>query len=112
MLSIDSYFLQAIDFARHLDAQTAVSYSPLRPHSRAALLAIIKRVMDGDVGDVGPVERGALWPSTQLDTAQSILVKQGGDVTLPWMWSVWDDERILDYYVVEQLVSAPLVTIQ
>ncbi|KAF7791961.1 hypothetical protein EIP86_002987 [Pleurotus ostreatoroseus] len=34
-----------------------------------------------------------------LDVAQSIVYKWG--VTVPWMWLMWQDERILDYVVVE-----------
>ena len=38
-----------------------------------------------------------------LDTAQSVLLRWGQ--TVPWTWTVWDDERILDYAIIEHTVS-------
>lgn len=38
-----------------------------------------------------------------INVPQSILLKWGSFV--PWTWEIWDDERILDFDVIEQLVS-------
>lgn len=87
-----------IDWNRHSQSTESkcreirgLQLPPFRPHTLACLLDLIKIVMyPGDT----------IIPN--LDLAQNILLRWGG--TVPWCWSVWDDQRVADAAFIVSLV--------
>ncbi|KAI0094728.1 hypothetical protein BDY19DRAFT_39080 [Irpex rosettiformis] len=72
----------------------------LRPHTQALMLEQISCVFvrkETDDCELNPIR-----PFLNLDAAQRLLIDWG--VTIPWCWTVWNDERFLDYDVILCLV--------
>ncbi|KAJ3517384.1 hypothetical protein NLJ89_g546 [Agrocybe chaxingu] len=78
--------------AAELGKETTPELLSLRPARTAALLGLVRFVMNQYDDVFLPLER--------LDAAQSILVRCGSFV--PWSWSIWADHRIAN---VETLIS-------
>lgn len=75
-----------------------------RPHAQAIILGQLKSILtdiDPDAEEIAPI---FCEPLTHLDAAQRVLIQWG--VTVPWCWIAWNDERIVDYDVVQLLVRS------
>ena len=98
-----------IDSSHRSKAHNHPSISSLRPHTRAAMINLMKVILrpthDDANGGTTLSTATTLIPLEELDLSQSILLRWSADITVPWAWSVWDDERILDYGIIELLVS-------
>ena len=75
--------------------------SLIRPHTGATLLRLIRFAIGDSVGSLK--NTSLIQVTSNLNVAQSIIHKWG--ITVPWMWLMWQDERILDYVVVEHAVG-------
>jgi len=71
--------------------------SPFRPRSLALLLHAIQLVVHPDEG------RQLSSPRESLDPAQTMLLRWGA--TIPWCWTIWSDQRIMNAECVTYLVS-------
>ncbi|KAI0361767.1 hypothetical protein OH77DRAFT_1501023 [Trametes cingulata] len=74
--------------------------SPCMPQSHGTLLELIENVLSTNGTSQA---RRSVSPVTELDVAQTILVKWGH--VLPWSWRVWDDTRLYNSDVAECLTA-------
>ncbi|KAJ3554696.1 hypothetical protein NM688_g2967 [Phlebia brevispora] len=69
---------------------------PLRPHTAATLLSFIGCVMGYEQTNT---QNSSIYMTQEPDIAQWIVLRWSE--VIPWMWTVWNDERIVDYNVIE-----------
>jgi len=70
-----------------------------RPHTLATLLSLIQSVMHSDHTTAA---LNLAFPIEQLDPAQTILIRWGE--TVPFCWTIWDDQRIAQVESITHLV--------
>lgn len=96
--SIHLYFLygQLADMARSTRAS-----SPIRPRTGAALLNLVRFATEDGARDLKTTI--FTQPNQDLNAAQTVIYKWS--IIVAWMWTIWDDERTLDYVIVERSVN-------
>ncbi|KAI0815141.1 hypothetical protein BC629DRAFT_845726 [Irpex lacteus] len=88
MISMAVSMFAMFDFAKidELHAQ-------FRPHTQAVMLEHIARILQGNAAD--EQEFNPIEPLILRDPSQRLLIDWG--VTIPWCWTVWNDDRCTDY---------------
>jgi hypothetical protein len=74
--------------------------SPFRPHEHAVLLGQIKEAFVSSNTDALLLH--SIEPLLELDTAQKIMAH--GSMIIPWCWTIWNDNRVVDYDIIQFMV--------
>lgn len=101
VMTPDQRIADAIAISLFAAADSAIdkqAQSPFRPHTQATLLSLMQTTLP-------PIDchQGVLSPVLRPEPHLTALCAWGN--TVEWCWTVWDDERIVEYDVILCLVD-------